>query len=427
MIALKHVFISIVVSQLICCAWSRVEAVQKDEDDDIFRKHIKNLIESISFEAPFTDHGGDGKRIVKNWIHDGSTSIKQSFIRLTPDMIYSAGQLWSTKILGTHEFSLELKFRVSGKSEKSGGEYLSMWITDRRKAIEEGTFYGIDEFFTGIGFIIDTKRDTGDTKHRDVSIVWNNGKKTNEQLKENISGCNMNIRYWEGRDDFNVLKSSRIRAKFSNNKILVDVDSRNTGRWRRCATINDANLPHEWAYGSFVGFAGLNFEDSSNKDLLALRVYKDPESAWAMEKYAGEEDDPEAEWAQLVHHMEHEMFTVQSSLKSTIYALESSEAAAAKRITALEERLSGDITRRLEDRLRNLETQVHRSLTRTVHNRVTAAENQMVGKIESTITGTLAQVKKSWRYPFYFLVAVVGAMCMLSYFKYKELRKQHLL
>ena len=52
------------------------------------------------------------------------------------------------------------------------------------------------------------------------------------------------------------------------------------------------------------------------------------------------------------------MFTVHNSLKSTILLLEEAEVAAEKRITALEDRLNGNIAKELELRMATLESQV---------------------------------------------------------------------
>jgi CHASE3 domain sensor protein len=124
---------------------------------------------------------------------------------------------------------------------------------------------------------------------------------------------------------------------------------------------------------------------------------------------------------------QHEMFTVHNSLKSTINLLEAAEVEAEKRITSLEDKLNEDITRALEARMAALEAQVHRSVAKSVHSRISSVERGMSDRMEDTMQQTVTSATKAWRTPFYLLVGLVGAMSIMSYFKYRELRKEHLL
>ncbi|KAG5178457.1 concanavalin A-like lectin/glucanase domain-containing protein [Tribonema minus] len=396
----------------------------EDDEPDEYALHIENLIPEASFTSPFNSHDESGQRFVPNWLHGGDALTKQSFVRLTPDTPFASGYLWSKKPLGTDVFSLEWKFRISGLQETGAGEHLGLWITDQARP-REGDVFGMDAAFTGIGIVVDTKRNEGDNRHRDVSVVMSDGRRTREQIQSNLVGCNANVRYWEGRDDFNVLRATRIRV--NENLFTLDIDARNTGRWRRCVTMNTVDLPRGWAERATAGLLAGNQAESNNNDVLSLRLYKSADSAWVLEKYEGEDEDADGEWGILVHHIEHEMFTVHNSLKSAVQLLEKAETSAEHRITALENKLSGDIARKLEERMRALEGQVHRSVTRSVHSKVTAAEKTMAERMESTLSGSAAQAARTWRYPFYLLCGAVGAMCLLSYLKYNELRKEHLL
>jgi hypothetical protein len=84
---------------------------------------------------------------------------------------------------------------------------------------------------------------------------------------------------------------------------VVEVDSRNTGRWRRCATIVEAELPEHWATRSYVGLLAVNGAQSNNNDVLSLKTFSSPDAAWQLEHYEGE-DDGDGEWSLLVHHIE---------------------------------------------------------------------------------------------------------------------------
>lgn len=49
------------------------------------------------------------------------------------------------------------------------------------------------------------------------------------------------------------LQATRVRLKVMGNTINVEVDARNSGRWRRCATLSHVDMPREWATRSSVG------------------------------------------------------------------------------------------------------------------------------------------------------------------------------
>jgi Legume-like lectin family len=185
-----------------------------DDEQDMteYHKHIEHLVKEASFSSPFNSHDAKGVRTVPHWSLGGECLTKQSFVRLTPDMPNARGSLWSSAPLGTPEFSLEWKFRISGLEENGSGEHMGLWITNQ-KAPLPGPVFGMAEKFTGLGIVVDTKRNEGDGRHRDISVVVNNGSKGSEALLTGLVGCNASIRYWEGRDDFNVLRASRIRVK----------------------------------------------------------------------------------------------------------------------------------------------------------------------------------------------------------------------
>jgi Legume-like lectin family len=183
------------------------------QEDPDFAPHSDSLLHQLSFSAPFSEHDARGARILPWWQRSGESLLKQSFLRLTPDTRWTRGSAWSQNALGHAEFSVEWKFRISGLDEKEGGESMGLFITDRAFA-EKGTVFGFTDRFVGLGVVVDTNRDDSNGRHRDISVVLNNGSKDGTRVLAEMTGCNANLRYWEGRDDFNVLKASRIRVKF---------------------------------------------------------------------------------------------------------------------------------------------------------------------------------------------------------------------
>ncbi|CAM9996743.1 unnamed protein product, partial [Phaeothamnion confervicola] len=206
------------------------------------------LLERQTFKAPFLSHDHRGNRIIPHWDHGGSTVAKQSFLRITPDKSGQRGFLWSRSpmMVEKDEFSLIFKFRISGGDERLFGDSLALFITTEPRP-SEGTLYGFQDKFVGIGVVMDTYRDSPvPSKHRDVSVVVNNGQKGFNEVTDALTGCNANLRYYEKRDDFNVLKASRIRLQYLDKMLTVEVDARNTGRWRRCTTVPITDMPDDW-------------------------------------------------------------------------------------------------------------------------------------------------------------------------------------
>ncbi|CAN0324815.1 unnamed protein product, partial [Scytosiphon promiscuus] len=70
-------------------------------------------------------------------------------------------------------------------------------------------------------------------------------------------------------------KSTRVRLKVAGNTVAVEVDARNVGRWRRCATIARLDMPEDWATQSNIGIIAQTSDRTNNHDLFSLRTYTD--------------------------------------------------------------------------------------------------------------------------------------------------------
>lgn len=389
--------------------------------------------QQMTVTAPFDKHDHKGSRIIPYFEKSGATSIMQSFIRMTPDKADNVGTLWSRSTLASSDLSLEWKFRISGSEPVNYGDTLALIISPTKyKPGQVGRFFGVDENFTGLAIIVNTNRQllnkdkkpgepTG--RHRDVAIVANNGTRTYENLIGSLEGCTANVRFDERRDDFNVMQATRIRLKVSGNTVALEVDARNVGRWRRCATIAHLDMPQDWATKCNVGMIAQTSDKTNNHDLLSLRVYTDANDAWEVDTYDEDEDEMDS----LMHHMEHELFNVHDSLQETIDTLAQAEQDAEMRLESLEESLSKSVMDALEARVAKLEVKVQTSVSKSLNKHV----NQVYGRLEEDVgvklTEQVGKMSASWRWPFFGLLGVVLGMVALSATKYKQLKKQHLL
>jgi mannose-binding lectin 2 len=246
------------------------------------------LIERHSFTSPFSSHDHKGSRVIPHWETGGSAQVKQSFLRLTQDKPNQKGYVFSRGALGAQELSLAIKFRLSGMGADNFGDGLAVVIADKGK-FESGNLLGFTDHFKGISVIFDTNRKDKniDSIHRDVVLLASDGSKPMSQGGMTLTGCSANLRYSESRDDFNVLKSSRMRLKVTpQNVVTVEIDGRNTGRWRRCASIdlNEAGLETGWLESMRIGLtASTSSGSSDNHDVLHLRVYSAAEEATLLE------------------------------------------------------------------------------------------------------------------------------------------------
>lgn len=386
---------------------------------------------SFLIAPPFDKHDHRGSRIIPYWDKSGATNIMQSFVRMTPDKPEQYGTLWTRSSVGTPDFSIEWKFRISGSEKSSYGDSLALIISDTK--YKAGRFFGFTEVFEGLAVVINTNRNLisynkpGEPsgRHRDVTIVANNGTRNLDNLLAGLEGCNANVRFDETRDDFNVMQATRIRLKSSGNTVALEVDARNSGRWRRCATIAHVDMPKDWATKCTIGMLARTGElTTNNHDMLGFRLYTDPQEAWEVDSYG---DDDEDDLDTLVHHMEHELFNVHDSLQDTIDQLQQAEEDAERRLAELEASLNQNVMSALEDRVAKLEVQVQTSVSRTLNKHV----NQVYGRLEEDVGDKLSakvgQISASWRWPFICLLLLVLAMVLVSFTKYRELKKQHLL
>ncbi|CAM9959851.1 unnamed protein product [Ectocarpus sp. 12 AP-2014] len=391
------------------------------------------LKQQLSVLGPFDKHDHKGSRIIPYFEKTGATNIMQSFVRMTPDKPEELGTLWSRSTIATSDFSLEWKFRISGAEKVKYGDTIALVIAPMKyKAGQDGRLFGIDEKFTGLVIVANTNRQLlnkdrlpGEPmgRHRDVSVIANNGTRNYGNLIDSLEGCTANVRFDETRDDFNVMQSTRVRLKVEGNTVAMEVDARNTGRWRRCSTMAHLDMPADWASKSNVGIIAKTSEKTNNHDLLSLRMYTNPNDAWEVDTYEDDEDEMDS----LMHHMEHELFNVHDSLRETIDTLAQAERDAETRLLLLEENLSNSVMQALESRVAKLEVQMQTSVSKTLNKHVNQVYDRLEEDVGVKLTEHVGKMSASWRWPFYALLSLVIGMVAFSVTKYKQLKKQHLL
>lgn len=130
--------------------------------------------------------------------------------------------------------------------------------------------------YIGFGVILDTFKNTETlSQHKDVSIVYNDGKQSVELMMENKQGCDANIRYHEDRGDFSVSSASRLKVMLTNGKkVSISIDAKNDGEFKECA---EMELPFEedWAEKAYIGLTASTGQLADNHDVLSLVTFSD--------------------------------------------------------------------------------------------------------------------------------------------------------
>lgn len=447
----------------------------------------KGLVAQHSFRPPFSSFSGGGHRLIDGWRESGSADVKKTFVRLTPDRQSKRGALWSAEPLGAEatetDWVLTATVRISGQGRTLFGDGMGIFVTTTR--YQDGPLLGYTDKFAGFGVLLDTFRNT-DLKvpHKDVSIVLHGPDEPAASDGDEVaqrSGCDSNFRYFEGRDDFSAVNSMSVvrivyrrsthqDASKAGGTLSVHIDAKNSGEWEKCASIaiDSASLPAAWLKDAYVGVSASTGALADNHDIVSIALQRldnpatdtnaatesaaslppppapvAPASAAAEELAGGAElmkPDPrltrhqagavkqaqQAEWAEKVEtatkemhdelvtlkgEMEHALEALRESLETTLKKLEKEESESQKRIDALEEKMSVRADKQIEEHADKL----HRKMDARLKDHGDAVKSEV------------AASGGGWVWPFVALLLLVAAGAAAAVWKYRELRKDHLL
>lgn len=287
----------------------------------------------------------------------GSARVHSSFVRLTPDRQSKHGALWSKSQIRTQSLTAILEFRLSGQGKSLFGDGLGLWFA-RQAYFTRGELHGFNEFFSGIGFIIDTYKNAGDKEHKDISMVVNDGETDFMEKPKGtgvLDGCSAEVRYHAKAHDFNApFNTSRLLINIDKRHVTVLVDDHSTGDWRECIDrkIRPTDLDdNQWLHESHMGITAATGDLADNHDVISFTTYDNMAAAkqaapavrqvapvwldmtplkgktksqqlFAMEErvntFLGRLDLTE-------HHLEHEMIRLRDSLDHMIDRIDTSE------------------------------------------------------------------------------------------------------
>lgn len=401
------------------------------------------IADNVSFEPPFEEYDFSGNKLVNsNWKNHGTTVVNKNFVRLTPDRQSKKGALWSRSPLTTDGLHAILKFRISGKGKNFFGDGLAMWIVSDGDYVE-GDLHGFVEKFHGVGIIFDTFKNTEHlSHHRDVTVLLNDGEKSFEVMTEEILGCNTNLRYSAERADFSVTDSTRAKISLSEGKLVIEIDSKNTGDWMPCVDIDNIPFKDDWIKESHVGFTGTTGQLADNHDIISFHAFSDHVSLNAIDEIENRKHFELRDKAfsdatvstleeaintliskqtYMDHHFEHELVSVEDHLKNLQGKLGQRDSLD-ERLSEIEDRVqSNEMQNFVTDNLKRLELDLQQSIDRKIQNLY--AEIHAVTELSSRIDGKTM----SWYWPFLAVIFFQVCAALGAYIFYKNLKKKHFL
>jgi len=268
--------------------------------------------------------------------------------------------------------SAVMEFRISGQGKSLFGDGIALWLADQAY-FSTGTYHGFNEYFKGVGIVIDTYKNRGDKSHKDVSLVVNDGQSDYSEkaeelkgVKDSVTGCMSNVRYHAKAHDFNApFNTSRVMVNVVGRSINVKVDPRATGDWEECFEVRVENegLGSDWLARSHVGITASTGDLADNHDIIAFSVYDNQDAAYASlsavrgaapgwvdtsslegktkaEKLNALEERVTAFMKKLdvtEHHLEHEMIRLRDYLDHMIDRIDNSEEDMMMKIQHVEE------------------------------------------------------------------------------------------
>ena len=358
------------------------------------------------------------------------------------------------------EWTLELKFRISGQGKNFFGDGIGLWVTNSAY-YTEGDLHGNQEHFYGIGIIFDTFKNTENlAQHRDVTILVNNGERSTEDMLERVMGCNVNVRYHNERADFSAKDASRAQVTFTEDSLKVMIDARNTGDWVECADIHhgDLGLSPGWLADAYIGITASTGQLADNHDILSLETDADPSKEHEIvhgreEKHhfvadsgSGIEtrlsalettiDNLLGKLETIELHTELEMASIDDKIGNILGKLAAREDVSEKRIDDLESIISDKVHEKVhgavQDKLSAHEARQDQRIMKTIG----TLNEKMDAKVES-IEGVKELIDKAaesaqsnnggWKIPFLILCLIVFGAAMGAWRFYNNLQKKHFL
>jgi hypothetical protein len=315
----------------------------------------------------------------------------------------------------------------------------------------DGPLHGFTDVFKGFGVVFDTFENTEPGHvHKDVLLLSSDGAASALPAKDATpTGCDAEVRFWEGRDDFSVFNHSAARISLRGNRVSVFVDARASGEWVACVRDVELAAPAGWqADGVYIGIIATTGDLADNHDVLSVQAGLGGEEEAAPNPFeppaAGGGEGPaittgnpavDDAVAALVgraaaatadrltyihHHMEHQLSALHDSTKATLRKLGEAEESNKRRIEELERKMAAKVADTVEGSIAERLARVEVALT-------AALDAKLAGSVLPALEASVGASSRGWLLPFIALSLTLVAAFAFAYTRYRQLRKQHLL
>jgi len=226
-----------------------------------------------SFQAPFLFGVSSN---IPHWDYGGAAIATEHFLRLTPIVKSRVGYIWNLEPVEMSSWEVIIKLNVHN-AEGVGADGIGFWYSKEIK--KDGSLFGQDENFEGIGIIFDSYDNNADGEEPSIKIVKGTGQKITwdygNDLKSNALGlCSYNFRNLPSNHIFS------IKITYEKEVLSIYYDPIGNGDFIYCTKSEKIKLPHGYHFGLTAATGGLaDYHDIYSFKTRNLDSTAQPESA----------------------------------------------------------------------------------------------------------------------------------------------------
>jgi len=419
-----------------------------------------------SFRAPFDSfekHSGD-RFVNQYWTVGGDVNVNHNYVRLTNDRQNKRGWLYNKEPIKARDFSIQIKFRVSGQGQNLFGDGFVLWVVQNKvhEWSKSGEYFAGPRGFTGFAVTFDTYKNSEMAgTHKDIYLLTNDGD-SELDIHNPTAGCTSSYRWFEKREDFSVKDYALARVSYNSgtNRLKVEIDGANTDRFVECF---DTELPHgQFIAGSHIALSATTGQLADNHDILAVDtaslshefvnddesqsfLFRDiavleskiqkmpggPETLTLMKLWRKEQ---EKHFNHLHHQFEHEIEFLRDSMRHTINKIKKAEEADAARITKLEKAAALAAKQNIADEINNAKRELSTEFSSRRENDITRSRHHTLEKLQELesnlhdkINKKITEAKASggddtfWKVSSLILLVMIFIVVFIAYRKYKQI------
>ncbi|KAL7071216.1 hypothetical protein ACQ4LE_009442 [Meloidogyne hapla] len=224
------------------------------------------------------------------WTIAGDAIASGEQLRLAPSMRSKKGLAWNKRqFLASDHFELEVVFKVTGQG-RIGADGLAIWYTAQQGTI--GPVFGANDFWTGMGIMLDSFDNDGAKNNPTISLMINDGTRSFDHHTDGSSqvlgSCHKDFR----NKQFPVhLKVIYLRNVLT---VLVSDGVVPTPRYELCIRVENVFLPKAGFFGVSAATGGLA-DDHDILDFSTFSIFTDPVQLEHAKQQLAQEEKARAE------------------------------------------------------------------------------------------------------------------------------------